>query len=160
MKFNLRQAQIEDSGTIAEMVQELATYEKLQHQAIATREQFARFGFDPHSFFQVLLAEDEEKTAIGFALYFFTFSTFEGQPTLKLEDLFVIPDYRGKGIGLALLKELAIIALSKECARVEWDVLDWNQPAIEFYQKLGAVPLDGWTTYRLKGEALRTLAGK
>ena len=99
-----------------------------------------------------------EKKAIGFALYFFTFSTFLSRPTLYLEDLFVLPEYRGQGIGKALLKELANIAIQKECGRMEWSVLDWNEPAIEFYRSLDAVPMSEWTTFRLIGNAIKKLS--
>ncbi len=94
---------------------------------------------------------------MGFALYFFTFSTFLGRPTLYLEDLFVVPEFRGRGIGKALLKQLAQIALEKECGRMEWAVLDWNEPAIRFYQSIGAKPLRGWVTYRMLREDLLRL---
>ncbi|MCB0314140.1 MAG: GNAT family N-acetyltransferase, partial [Calditrichaeota bacterium] len=101
------------------------------------------------AYYQALIAETGEGKAVGFALYFFTFSTFVGKPTLKLEDLFVLPAYRGQGLGRRLLAELAVIARERDCGRMEWDVLDWNEPAIRFYQSLNAAPLSEWITYRL-----------
>jgi GNAT superfamily N-acetyltransferase len=109
-----------------------------------------------------LIAEypnNAEKSITGFALYFFTFSTFLGKPSLYLEDLFVKPVYRGKGVGLSLLKELAKIAIEKDCGRMEWSVLDWNEPAISFYKTLGAKPLSDWIVYRMEGMDLKRLSG-
>jgi GNAT superfamily N-acetyltransferase len=150
-----------DTAVILEMIQELAEYEKLAHVCCATEEQLRTtlFGSKPGA--EVLLARDGNNgnEAIGFALFFPNYSTFLAQPGLYLEDLFVKPHARGKGAGLALLRELARLAVERGCGRVEWAVLDWNEPSIEFYKKLGAVAMDDWTTYRLTTEPLRRLAG-
>src|SRR5271165_5700031 len=146
-----------DTGVILELIRGLAEYEKLSHQVIATEERLRQSLFGPHPAAEVLLANYGEECA-GFALFFQNYSTFLAQPGLYLEDLYVKPHLRGKGIGLALLKHLAGIATERGCGRLEWEVLDWNQPAIRFYKKLGAVPMDEWTRYRLTGEAFKTLA--
>ena len=158
MNFNLRKATVEDVPTVLELIKGLAAYEKLSHEVTATEEQLIRFGFGEEKYFEILVAETSRDTAIGFAFYFFTFSTFLAKPILYLEDLFVLPEYRGHGVGKALLKELAGIALQKDCWRMEWWVLDWNEPAIEFYRSLDAVPMSEWTTFRLNREALEKLA--
>jgi GNAT superfamily N-acetyltransferase len=146
-----------DLPVIVDMIRALAEYEKLSHMVAATEERLREtlFGIKPAA--EVLLAHDERECA-GFAVFFATYSTFLAQPGLYLEDLYVKPHLRGKGIGLALLKQLARIATERGCGRVEWGVLDWNQPSIEFYKKLGAVPMDQWTKYQLTGEALERLA--
>lgn len=158
IQYTIRGAGVEDVPAILELIKELAIYEKLSHEVIATEEMLAKLGFGEKKYFEVLLAETTEKNAIGFALYFFTFSTFLSRPTLYLEDLFVLPEYRGQGIGKALLKELANIAIQKECGRMEWSVLDWNTPAIDVYLSLGAVPMSEWTTFRLTGDAIEKLS--
>lgn len=157
MNFNIRKATRQDIPLILGLIKELAIYEKLRHQVTATEEQLAHFGFGEKKYFEVLLAETETNRALGFALYFFTFSTFLAKPTLYLEDLFVLPEHRGYGIGKALLQELARIALEKGCGRMEWTVLDWNEPAIGFYRSLEAVPMSQWTTFRLNRQALEKL---
>jgi GNAT superfamily N-acetyltransferase len=146
-----------DLPVIVDMIRALAEYEKLSHMVAATEERLREtlFGIKPAA--EVLLAHDERECA-GFAVFFATYSTFLAQPGLYLEDLYVKPHLRGNGIGSALLKHLARIATERGCGRVEWGVLDWNQPSIEFYKKLGAVPMDEWTKYRLTGEALERLA--
>lgn len=146
-----------DTPVILEMIRGLAEYEKLSHIVTATEEQIHRTLFGPTPAAEVLLAEWNSEWA-GFALFFPTYSTFLAQPGLYLEDLYVKPHARGKGIGLALLRELAKVGVARGYRRVEWAVLDWNEPAIGFYKKLGAVPMDEWTTYRLSGEALENLA--
>jgi GNAT superfamily N-acetyltransferase len=143
---------------ILEMIRGLAEYEKLSHLVTATEEQIRETLFGRQPAAEVLLAEWHGAWA-GFALFFPTYSTFLAQPGIYLEDLFVKPHARGKGLGFALLTELARIAVARGCGRVEWAVLDWNVPSIGFYKRLGAVPLDEWTAYRLTGEALRNLAG-
>jgi GNAT superfamily N-acetyltransferase len=158
--YNIRPAILQDVPVILQLVKKLAEYERLSHQATATEELFSKYGFGETTCFQALLAEDSEKKALGFALYFFKFSTFLGKPTLHLEDLFVLPEFRGQGIGKSLLKKLAGIALEKDCGRMEWDVLDWNKPAIEFYESIQAAPLSGWITYRLTGKSLTEFAEK
>lgn len=160
-KFQIRKAQKEDAAAIVELVKELSVYERLSHKMRATVESFEKYGFGQNPFFHTLLADAIEKgkrQTLGFALYFFTFSTFEGKPTLYLEDLFVKPEYRGKGIGKRLLIELAGIALEKDCARMEWAVLDWNEPSIKFYESLGAKPMSGWTVFRMERAAIKSLA--
>jgi GNAT superfamily N-acetyltransferase len=139
------------------MIRALAEYERLAHQVTATEEQLREtlFGAKPSA--EVLLAYGEQECA-GYAVFFATYSTFVAQPGIYLEDLYVKPHLRGHGIGLALLRRLARIAMERGCGRVEWGVLAWNQPSIEFYRRLGAVPMDQWTKYRLAGEALERLA--
>lgn len=146
-----------DVPVILELIYALAEYEKLAHLVAATPEQLTDtlFGVKPAA--EVVLARWDGECA-GFAVFFGTYSTFMAQPGLYLEDLYVKPQLRGKGIGIALLKHLAKIAIERDCGRVEWGVLDWNQPAINFYEKLGAVPMDEWTKYRLTGDALKSLA--
>lgn len=140
------------------MIRGLAEYEKLSHLVTATEDRIRETLFGPKPAAEILLAE-WNKEWVGFALFFPNYSTFLGQPGLYLEDLYVKPHARGKGLGVALLTELAKIAVARGYGRVEWAVLDWNEPSIQFYKKLGATPMEEWTTYRLTGEALRNLAG-
>lgn len=147
--FHIRRATREDVPAIVNLVTALAEFERLRHEMHATAAQFEEYGFGETAYYQALIAESDAGKAVGFALYFFTFSTFTGKPTLKLEDLFVLPAYRGKGLGRRLLAELAVIARERSCGRMEWDVLDWNEAAIRFYQSLNAAPLSDWVTYRL-----------
>ncbi len=142
--------------TILDMIRALAEYEKLAHLVTATEEQLRKTLFGAKPAAEVLLAQDERECA-GFAVFFATYSTFLAQPGIYLEDLYVKPHFRGHGIGLALLQRLATIATERGCGMVEWGVLDWNQPSIEFYKKLVAVPMDEWTKWRLT-EALERLA--
>ena len=144
----LREATTSDVSLISDMIKELAVYERLLEIAVFTEEDLHRalFGAKPHA--HVVLAFYEEK-AVGFALYFFNYSTFLGKPGLYLEDLFIRPEYRGLGIGRALLRTLGNIALDNDCGRMEWSVLDWNQTAIDFYLRLGARPMDEWTVFRM-----------
>jgi len=148
-----------DVPVILDFIRQLAEYEKLSHMVVATEENIHQHVFGANPVAEVLLAYWEE-APVGFALYFRNFSTFLGQAGIYLEDLFVEPAQRGKGIGKALLARLAKIALERGYGRVEWAVLDWNTPSIEFYRSLGAVPLDEWTVYRLTGDALARLAAK
>lgn len=153
----IRSATPADVPTIARLIRELADYERLTH-AVTLDEDRLRdhlFGAKPHA--EVLLAEEEDR-AVGYALFFHTYSTFRAKPALYLEDLFVVPDHRGRGHGKALLVALARLAAERDCARLEWSVLNWNEPAINFYRGLGAKPMEEWTVYRLDGEALRALA--
>ena len=143
---------------ILEMIRGLAEYERLLHVFEATEEQLRQTLFGPHPCAEVLLAKTAGEYA-GFAVFFTYYSTFFAKPGIYLEDLFVKPQWRGKGIGFALLARLARIAIERKCSRMQWAVLDWNEPAIEFYKKLGAEAKDEWTTYRLSGEALEKLAG-
>ena len=147
----------QDVPVILDLIMALAEYEKLAHEVTASHEQLrdTLFGIRPAA--EVLLAHWGDECA-GFAVFFGTYSTFLAQPGLYLEDLYVKPHLRGRQIGFALLKRLAAIATERGCGRLEWSVLDWNQPSIEFYRKLGAVALDDWTKFRLTGDALRNLA--
>ena len=156
-KLRIVPATEQDLPVILELIQALAEYEKLSHLVTATREQLRETLFGAKPTAEVLLAHWDRECA-GFAVFFATYSTFLARPGLYLEDLYVKPHLRGKGIGLALLKRLAGIATERGCGRLEWEVLDWNEPAIGFYKKLGAEPLEEWTRYRLTGEALASLA--
>jgi GNAT superfamily N-acetyltransferase len=135
----------------------LAEYERLSQEAVMTEETLRESLFDERPHAEVLIGYAEDKPA-AFAVFFHNFSTFLGRPGLYLEDLFVIPEMRGRGFGRAMLVELARIAVERKCGRFEWAVLDWNEPAIGFYKKLGAVPMNDWTIFRLTGEALERLA--
>jgi GNAT superfamily N-acetyltransferase len=150
-------ASVEDVPVILELIRALAEYEKLSHIVAATEEQLRATLFGARPGAEVLLAMWDAECA-GFALFFPNYSTFLAQPGIYLEDLYVKPHLRGKGIGAALLAALARLAMERNCGRVEWSVLDWNAPSIEFYKKLGAVPMDEWTTFRLSGPALDRLA--
>ncbi|WNG20162.1 GNAT family N-acetyltransferase [Cystobacter fuscus] len=154
----IRSATPEDVPVIARLIRALAEYEKLSHQAVLKEEDLKRhlFGERPHA--EVVLAE-EAGTVVGFALFFHTYSTFLARPSLYLEDLFVLPEHRGGGHGKGLLSHLARLAVERGCGRFEWSVLDWNAPAIAFYESVGAVPMSDWTVFRLTGEALTRLAG-
>lgn len=145
-----------DVGIILSFIRKLAEYEKLSHQVAATEDLLRETLFGERRVAEVLIAYLSNEPA-GFALYFHNFSTFLGRPGIYLEDLFVEPAHRGKGIGKALLVELAKITKERNCGRLEWAVLDWNRPAIDFYRKLGAIPLDDWTLFRVTGEALDNL---
>jgi len=157
MTVNLRPANREDVPVIAELIRGLARYEKLEDQVEMTEELLAAGLFGKRPYAEVVLAE-EDGAAMGFALFFHNFSTFMGRPGIYLEDLFVLPEQRGRGIGRMLLAHLARLAVDRGCGRLEWAVLDWNRDAIGFYEKLGARPLSDWTVYRLTGEALIGLA--
>jgi len=146
-----------DVPVVLEMIRGLAEYEKLAHRVTATEERIRAtlFGKEPAA--EVLLAYREAECA-GFAVFYRTYSTFLAEPGIYLEDLYVKPEARGKGVGLALLGRVGRIAVERGWGRVEWEVLNWNEPSIRFYRRLGAVPKDAWTMYRLSGEALRNLA--
>ncbi|HQW52111.1 MAG TPA: GNAT family N-acetyltransferase [Tepidiformaceae bacterium] len=154
----IRPATVSDLDTIIQLVHGLAEYEREPDAVKLDRETFARHLFGPRPFAEVLIAETPAGESAGFALFFHNFSTWEGRPGIYLEDLFVRPELRGHGYGKALLAELARLAIERDCARLEWSVLDWNEPSIQFYRSLGARPMDEWTTYRLTGEALDNLA--
>jgi len=155
----IRPATERDAPIILDMIKALADYEKLAHAVTATEQTIrdSLFGAQPAA--EVLIASVGGEPA-GFALFFHNYSTFLGRRGLYLEDLFVKPAYRGHGIGRALLEHLARLASDRQCGRFEWSVLDWNEPAIGFYKKLGAVALDEWTIFRVTGEALKRLAGR
>jgi GNAT superfamily N-acetyltransferase len=155
--IEIRTAAEPDVPVILAMIRGLAEYEKLAHVVTATEERLRETLFGAKPAAEVMLAYYDRECA-GFALFFTNYSTFLARPGIFLEDLFVKPHLRGKGIGLALFRRLASIAAERNCGRVEWEVLDWNEPSIRFYKKLGAVPLDDWTKYRLTGEAIEKLA--
>ncbi len=153
----IRPARPDDSATIANLVYELAVYEKLEQYARATPDDFRQHLFGPRPYAEAIMAEVDGEP-VGFALFFPTFSTFRGQPGFYLEDIYVRPAHRGRGIGKALLAALAKLAIDRGLGRLEWAVLNWNSPAIGFYQRLGARPLGDWTTYRLSDAPLTALA--
>lgn len=153
----IRDAQPTDIDVIQSFILALADYEKLVHEVKAERETLARYLFGARPMAEVLIAE-HQGAPVGFALFFHNFSTFEGRPGLYLEDLFVRPEARGLGAGKALLARLAQLAIDRDCARLEWSVLDWNAPAIAFYRAIGARPMDEWTVQRIDGPALSALA--
>lgn len=155
--IEIRQATVEDSDLILRFVTELAIYEKAENEVIATVADIKNSLFGPDSATQAVICNLNNEP-IGFAVYFFNYSTWLGKHGLYLEDLYVSPEYRSVGAGKALLKHLANIALSKNCGRFEWSVLDWNEPAIQFYQSIGAKPQDEWVGYRLTGNALEEFA--
>ncbi len=152
----LREARPEDAPLIHAMVCELAAYERLEHEVRATPEDLAAALFGPHPRVFCLIAEEDGELA-GFALWFYSFSTFAGRHGIYLEDLYVRPAFRRRGIGLALLKSLARRCVEEGLGRLEWAVLDWNAPSIAFYRSLGARPMDDWTVFRLAGEGLDRL---
>jgi len=159
MSLQIRAATSADVPVIAELIRGLARFEKLEHEVVMTEDLLATALFGQRPYAEVLLAVDEDRP-VGFALFFHNFSTFLGRPGIYLEDLFVVPEDRGSGIGRALLEHLARLAVDRGCGRLEWAVLDWNRDAISFYERLGARPNSDWTVYRLTGEALTTLAGQ
>ncbi len=154
----IRPAAEADVPLVASLIRELAEYERLKDEVTMTEERLrvALFGERPYA--EVAIAEGASGVPLGFALFFHNFSTFLGQPGIYLEDLFVRPSHRGAGVGRALLEHLARLAGERGCGRLEWAVLDWNEPAIGFYRRLGARPQDDWTVFRLSGEALARLA--
>lgn len=155
--LDIRFAMVEDVPQILKFIKSLAEYERLPHEVVVTEELLKETLFGPRIFGEVLIGSVSDK-AIGFALFFHNYSTFLGRPGIHLEDLFVIPEERGRGYGKALLSYLAQIAVDRKCGRLEWSVLNWNEPAITFYQSLRATPMDGWTTYRVVGNALTELS--
>ena len=159
MSLSIRQASIEDCPLILQFIKQLADYEKLLHEVVAnvTTLEESLFGDRPYA--EVVIAENQDQP-VGFALFFHNYSTFLGQPGLYLEDLYIQPEMRGKGFGKTLLAYLANLALERNCGRLEWWVLDWNQSAKDFYQSLGAEPMDDWTVNRVTGDALSKLASQ
>lgn len=156
-EVTFRRAVREDVPLILEFIKGLAEYEKMSDEVVATEEILDEWLFDKEKAEVIFaIAEGEE---VGFALFFYNFSTFLGRAGIYLEDLFVKPKYRGNGYGKAILKRLAQIAVERGCGRLEWSCLDWNQPSIDFYLSLGATPMSGWTGYRLTGETLANVAG-
>ena len=159
MTVTVRSATPDDVATVLRFIRALADYEREPDAVEATEPMLHAALFGPAPAAEVLIAE-RAGTSIGFALFFHTFSTWTGRRGLWLEDLYVTPEARGSGAGAALLQALAAIAIDRECARLEWTVLDWNTPAIDFYRAKGALPQDEWTTQRVSGDALRRLAGR
>ena len=157
MSVAVRQARHDDAPRILELVDALADYERLPRPDAGARERLRRDGFGPSPRFELLVGERDGAT-VGYALFFETYSSFLARPTLYLEDLFVHPDHRKCGLGLALFRAVATDAVRRECGRMEWAVLTWNRLAIDFYERLGAVALEDWRTFRLTGEALGAVA--
>src|SRR5262249_55450301 len=149
----IRPATAADTSTICRLIRDLAEYERLSHAVSLDEDRLREHLFGTRPYAEVLLAEDEGRV-VGFALFFPDYSTFLARPGIYLEDLFVEPEYRGRGHGKALLAALARLGLERGCGRLEWSVLNWNEPALRFYRALGAVPMDEWTVYRLTGDAL------
>jgi len=158
-KIAIRKAAVEDAGLILDFIRRLSEYEKLSHECIAREEDIRENLFGPSPAAEVVIAEIGQ-VAVGFALFFTSFSTFLGKPGIWLEDLFVLPEYRGQGAGKLLLAHLAMLVKTRGWGRLEWVVLDWNEPAVDFYRSLGAEPQGEWTTWRMTGEALQRLALK
>jgi len=159
MSFAIRTATESDVALILTFIRDLARYEKLEDRVVATEESLRATLFGNPRFAEVLIGE-EDGTPMGFALFFHNYSTFLGRPGVYLEDLFVKREGRGRGYGKALLARLAAIANERNCGRVEWAVLDWNEPSITFYRSLGAISLDDWKMFRLTGDALNALAAE
>jgi GNAT superfamily N-acetyltransferase len=162
-RVTIRSALASDAPAILRLINALAEYERLSDQVVATEADLLRWVFGDRPVAEVLVAaprqsEPVNEELVGFALFFHNFSTFLGRPGIYLEDLFVVPDWRGRGVGRRLLASLAKVAVARGCGRLEWSVLDWNAPAIGFYHRLGAVVLNDWRICRMTGEALATLA--
>lgn len=156
--FKLRFAEISDVALILEFIKELADYEQMLHEVVATEEVLVESLFE-RKMAEVIIGEYKNKP-VAFALFFHNFSTFVGRPGIYLEDLYVQPEMRGKGMGKIMLSFLAKLAIERKCGRLEWWCLDWNEPSIQFYKRIGAVPMDEWTVYRVHNEALDHLASK
>jgi GNAT superfamily N-acetyltransferase len=157
MAIEIRSAAVDDVPLILRFIRGLAEYEKLAHEVIATEEGLRKTLFGERPYAECLIA-NLGGTPVGFALFFHNYSTFLGKPGIYLEDLFVDPAARGHGVGEKLLARLAQLAIERDCGRLEWWVLDWNEPALAFYRKLGALPMDEWTVHRVTGSALEALA--
>ncbi len=157
MSLTLRDARPGDEGLVLRFVRDLAEYERLLHEVTATEEHFRRLLFGEPRRAEAMIAE-WDGAPVGFALWFYSVSTFDGRAKLYVEDVFVNPEARGRGIGRAIFAELARRTLAEGCSRMEWSVLDWNAPSIAFYRSIGALPREGWTLQRLSGDALHALA--
>lgn len=153
-----RYAEEKDVALILSFIKDLAEYEKMLEEVVAT-EEMLRYWLFKEKKAEVLFVMENEKE-VGFALFFYHFSTFLGQAGIYLEDLFVLPEYRGKGYGKVILKQLARLTIERGCGRLEWSCLDWNKPSIDFYLSLGATPMEEWTTYRVTGDTLKKLSGQ
>ncbi len=154
--MEIRYAERKDTAIILNFIKDLAVYENMLDQVVATEELLGEWLFDKKAAEVIFALEDGRE--VGFALFFHNFSTFLGRAGIYLEDLFVLPEYRGRGFGKGLLRKLAQIALERGCGRLEWSCLDWNRPSIDFYLSLGAQPMDEWTVYRLTGDTLHKMA--
>jgi GNAT superfamily N-acetyltransferase len=160
LAFSLRAAEPRDLASLVGLITGLAEYERLTHQLEVTEERLGLHLFGERPAAEAIIAEDASGRALGFALFFSNYSTFIGKPGLHLEDLFVVPEARGHGVGGALIREVGRIAVARDCARFEWTVLDWNEPAIELYKALGADILPDWRVCRVSGEALARFGRK
>ena len=156
-KLHIRPASVDDCELILGFIRELAIYEKLEHELVATPQILAKTLFGEKPYAEVLIGEFNGNP-VAYALYFYSFSTFHGRPGIYLEDVYVQPAMRGKGMGKLIMSTLANIAIERGCARFEWSVLDWNAPSIAFYRSIGAQPMEGWTVQRVTGQALEDLA--
>jgi GNAT superfamily N-acetyltransferase len=156
--FEIRPASADDVSVILSFIRKLADYERLSHEAVATEDLVRETLFGARRNAEVAIGYFEN-LPVGFVLFFHNYSTFLGRPGIYIEDLFIDEEFRRRGFGGALLRHVAKLASERECGRLEWSVLDWNQPAIDFYKKLGAVPMGEWTVFRVTGEALNKLAG-
>ncbi len=155
--FRIRSTGAEDCPQILAFIKELAAYEKLSHEVVATVKTLQETLFGEHRYAEVLIGEFEQ-SPVGYALFFHNFSTFTGRPGIYLEDIYIQPAMRGKGFGKSMLAYIARLAVERRCTRVEWSVLDWNEPAIQFYRSIAATPLNGWTVQRLDGAELAHFA--
>lgn len=155
--IRIRRALASDAGALHRMIKALAKYENLEDQVLSSEADILKYGFGENPHFSAIIAENEEGRAAGFAIYLYHFSSFVGRPVLFLEDLFVLEEFRRRGIAQALLKHLAEIALAENCTRMEWVVLDWNEPAIRFYKALKAAPKQDWQTFSLEKKEMRQL---
>jgi ribosomal protein S18 acetylase RimI-like enzyme len=163
LSYKIKPALEDDLPVLMDLIKQLAVYEKLIDSYTATLELYRKYGFSEDAIFGALLVEKtagEGPDYLGVALYYYTYSTFTGKPTLYLEDIFVPEEYRGRGIGTRLLVELAKIAVEKDCGRMDWIVLDWNKPSWEFYRNLGALPMEDWTVFRMLPPDIKKLAEK
>jgi GNAT superfamily N-acetyltransferase len=156
--FRIEPATADDVPLILKFIEGLAEYERLSHEVVATEESLRNTLFGPRPFAEVLIGYSGSEPA-GFALFFHSYSTFLGRAGIYIEDIFVLPRWRRKGLGRRFLVSIARLAVERNCGRVEWSVLDWNEPAIRFYRSIGAKPMDEWTVYRLAGDELKNLAG-
>lgn len=156
-KFILRNTSIKDCPLILDFIKELAEYEKLSHEVVATIDALKENLFGEKAYAEVIIGE-YQNVPVGYALFFHNFSTFTGKPGIYLEDIYVKPGMRGRGFGKCILSYIANLAVERDCTRVEWTVLDWNDPSIQFYRSIGAVPMDEWTVQRLHQQALKDFA--
>ncbi len=157
--FFIRGTTVEDSELILNFIKELAEYEQLSHEVVATVETLRETLFGEKAYAEVVIGEFEGVPA-GYALFFHNFSTFTGRPGIYLEDIYINKEMRGKGFGKCLLAYIAKLAVERNCTRVDWSVLDWNEPSIQFYRSIGAIPMEAWTVQRLHGDALLSFAGE